>query len=188
MSLLACPPCPTPCAARAWRAARLLQPSRTHLPRYIIGTDPYRPDSQTFVSLACPPIQLYRANLSSEPALFTPGGRAALFGALHTLLDPQNHPVLVHDDTGKSATSLVVALVRRLQGWSLTGIYAEGDLFAGESGGGEGSGVGEAGREVSAGWGKGGESLGGADGAQFIALFDPKEVVWPGGNKPAWAA
>jgi tyrosine-protein phosphatase SIW14 len=35
-----------------------------------------------------------------------------------------------------------------MQGWSLTGIFAEGDMFAGSAGGAEGGGVGEAGREV----------------------------------------
>lgn len=36
-----------------------------------------------------------------------------------------------------------------MQGWSLTGVYAEGDMFSGPAGGAEGDGVGEAGREVS---------------------------------------
>ena len=36
-----------------------------------------------------------------------------------------------------------------MQGWSLTGVYAEGDMFSGPAGGAEGGGVGEAGREVS---------------------------------------
>ena len=57
--------------------------------------------------------------------------------------------MLIHDDMGKSTTSLLVSLIRRYQRWSLTGIYAEGDMFAGQAGGSEGDGIGEVGREVS---------------------------------------
>lgn len=67
------------------------------------------------------------------------------------VLDTSNHPLLIHDDNGKSTTSLLVSLIRRFQCWSLTGIYAEGDMYAGPAGGAEGEGVGEAGREVSCG-------------------------------------
>lgn len=35
-----------------------------------------------------------------------------------------------------------------MQGWSLTGVFAEGDLFGGPPGGAEGGGLSEAGREV----------------------------------------
>lgn len=65
------------------------------------------------------------------------------------ILDTRNHPLLVHDDTGKAAVTLVCALVRCFQQWALTAVYAEGDMFAG-AGGSEGGGVGNAGREVSA--------------------------------------
>lgn len=64
------------------------------------------------------------------------------------ILDTRNHPLLVHDDTGKAAVTLVCALVRCFQQWALTAVYAEGDMFAG-AGGSEGGGVGNAGREVS---------------------------------------
>ncbi len=63
------------------------------------------------------------------------------------LLDTRNHPLLVHDDTGKAAVTLVCALIRCFQRWALAAVYAEGDMFAG-AGGSEGGGVGNAGREV----------------------------------------
>jgi hypothetical protein len=67
---------------------------------------------------------------------------------LRLVLDTRNHPLLIHDDMGKSVVSVICALVRRMERWSLTGIFAEGDMFAGQAGGSEGSGIGEAGREV----------------------------------------
>ena len=65
------------------------------------------------------------------------------------ILDTRNHPLLIHDDSGKSTCTLVCSLIRRMQRWSLTGVFAEGDMFAGPAGGAEGGGIGEAGREVS---------------------------------------
>ena len=75
-------------------------------------------------------------------------GRLVIDQALSIILDTRNYPLLVHDDSGKSTSTLICSLIRRIQGWSLTGIFAEGDMFAGPAGGGEGGGVGEAGREV----------------------------------------
>lgn len=80
--------------------------------------------------------------------MFSPSGRKKLFEALSVLLDTRNHPLLVHDDTGKAAVTLVCALIRCFQRWALAAVYAEGDMFAG-AGGSEGGGVGNAGREVS---------------------------------------
>lgn len=107
----------------------------------------YRPDSQVFVD-SCN-IHLHTFDLSDESSLFTPKGKEEIAAVMALVLDRRNHPVLIHDDMGKSTVSLVCALLRRLQRWSLTGIFAEGDMFAGHAGGSEGSGVGEAGREVS---------------------------------------
>lgn len=99
-------------------------------------------------------------------ALFTPTGRKRLYEALAVLLDTRNHPMLVHDDTGKAAVTLVCALMRCFQRWALTAVYAEGDMFAG-AGGSEGGGVGDAGRE-------------------FIAMFDPHAVAVERDHAPLW--
>ena len=80
--------------------------------------------------------------------LWNSAGRQQLDKALRIILDTRNHPILLHDDSGKSTVSLLCGLIRRMQCWSLMGVYAEADLFAGPAGGAEGSGVGEAGREV----------------------------------------
>ena len=81
-------------------------------------------------------------------ALYTTTGHETLISALSVVLDSSNYPLLIHDDMGKATCSLICSLIRRLQGWSVTGIFAEGDMFAGPAGGAEGGGVGEAGREV----------------------------------------
>lgn len=111
--------------------------------------DDIRP-SQEYQSHRQPHLTLHIINLTPEPTLFTPPGRNRINQVLSLALDTRNHPLLIHDDTGKSTVSLVCGLLRRFAGWTLTGIYAEGDTFAGHAGGSEGSGVGEAGREVSA--------------------------------------
>lgn len=153
-------------------------------PRYVEDGDEYRKDGADFV--AQHGLTLHRFDLSDEEvrlarflppflplptnslqALFTPSGRARLYQALAVLLDTRNHPLLVHDDTGKAAVTLVCALVRCFQAWALTAVYAEGDMFAG-AGGSEGGGVGNAGRE-------------------FIAMFDPTSVVLDRGHVPPWA-
>ena len=111
-----------------------------------VETTTYRPDSQAFTDSNG--INLHTFDLSNESSLFTQEGRKVIQDVMRLVLDSRNHPVLLHDDMGKSTVSLVCALLRRLQRWSLTGIFAEADMFAGEAGGSEGSAVGAAGREV----------------------------------------
>ncbi|KAK1926570.1 cytoplasm protein [Papiliotrema laurentii] len=133
---------------------------------YVEGSEEYRKDGKDFVESEG--VQLHRFDLSAHTDLFTPSGREVLHAALSVILDTRNHPLLIHDDSGKSTCTLICSLIRRMQGWSLTGIFAEGDMFAGPAGGSEGGGVGEAGRE-------------------FIALFDPREVMVDPASKPSWA-
>ncbi|KAK4686313.1 hypothetical protein P7C73_g3813, partial [Tremellales sp. Uapishka_1] len=132
---------------------------------YVEGEQEYRKDSFDFVNAE--KLQLYQFNLSKEKDLFTPSGAATIHAVLAILLDTRNHPVLIHDDSGKSTATLLCSLIRRIQGWSLTGVYAEGDMFAGPAGGMEGGGVGQAGRE-------------------FIAMFEPKKLVVDKRYKPEW--
>ncbi|OCF33992.1 cytoplasmic protein [Kwoniella heveanensis CBS 569] len=132
---------------------------------YVEGTEPYRQDSMDFVTSS--ELQLYRFDLSKEADLHTVEGKKRLEGLLGVLLDKRNHPLLVHDDTGKGSATLVCALIRRIQGWSLTGAFAEGDMFSGPAGGAEGVGLGEAGME-------------------FIAAFEPKRIKYDRQNRPDW--
>ncbi|WVR04259.1 hypothetical protein IAU60_001259 [Kwoniella sp. DSM 27419] len=132
---------------------------------YLEGTDPYRQDSMDFVEAS--QLKLYRYDLSKEADLHTQEGADRLSALLEILLDRRNHPLLVHDDTGKGTATLVCALIRRMQGWSLTGAFAEGDMFAGPAGGAEGVGLGQAGME-------------------FIAAFQPKKVKYEREHRPVW--
>ena len=167
------------------RVIRRLKRSRAK-DRYLVGTEEYRKDSLDFIKEE--DIALHRFDLStidvsvssdmpqamssvdpcSSQDPFTPAGRKTILDALSVVLDTRNHPMLIHDDMGKSTCTLLCSLIRRIEGWSLTGIYAEGDMFAGPAGGSEGGGVGEAGRE-------------------FIALFNPKDVEVDQAYLPYWA-
>ncbi len=100
------------------------------------------------------------------------------------ILDTRNHPLLIHDDSGKSTVTLICSIIRRMQGWSLTGVFAEGDMFAGPAGGAEGGGVGEAGREVSEPLQIEGDSDKGLE--QFIAMFEPRKVLLDQRYAPEW--
>jgi len=50
--------------------------------------------------------------------------------ALQNLLNPKNHPVLIHCNKGKHRTGCLVGCYRKLCGWSLTAIFEEYRLFA----------------------------------------------------------
>ncbi|OWZ40189.1 cytoplasmic protein [Cryptococcus neoformans c8] len=133
---------------------------------YVEGSDPYRQDSLDFVQSQN--LELYRFDFSNESDLYTPEGKERMEALLKVLLDKRNYPLLVHDDTGKGSCTLVCALIRRFQSWSLTGLFAEGDMFAGPAGGAEGVGLGETGME-------------------FIAAFQPKLVNYDRTWRPDWA-
>ncbi|ODQ55530.1 protein-tyrosine phosphatase [Saitoella complicata NRRL Y-17804] len=53
--------------------------------------------------------------------------------ALSLLLDTRNHPVLIHSNKGKHRVGVVVACLRKLQGWSLASVFDEYARFAGGS-------------------------------------------------------
>lgn len=53
--------------------------------------------------------------------------------AIRILLDPSSHPVLVHSLHGQSRVGVVVGCLRKLQRWSLAGIFEEYRRFAGSA-------------------------------------------------------
>lgn len=114
--------------------------------RYVARSDEYRPDGRDFVSQHN--LNFHHIDLSDDEELFTPSGKRRLYEALRIVLDTRNYPILVHDDTGKVAVTLLCALVRCYQNWALTAVYREGDMFAG-AGGSDDSGLGNAAKEVS---------------------------------------
>lgn len=109
-------------------------------------SDEYRPDGADFVSQHN--LNFHHIDLSDDEELFTPSGKKRMYEALQIVLDTCNYPILVHDDTGKAAVTLLCALVRCYQNWALTAVFREGDMFAG-AGGSDDSGLGNAGKEVS---------------------------------------
>lgn len=117
------------------------------LASYVARSDEYRPDGADFVSQHN--LNFHHIDLSDDEELFTPSGRRRMHEALQIVLDTRNYPILVHDDTGKAAVTLLCALVRCYQNWALTAVFREGDMFAG-AGGSDDSGLGNAGKEVSA--------------------------------------
>ena len=50
--------------------------------------------------------------------------------AVAVVLDPSNHPILIHCNKGKHRTGCVVACVRRTKGWSLASALNEYILFS----------------------------------------------------------
>ena len=51
--------------------------------------------------------------------------------ALHAVMDPKNHPVLIHCNQGKHRTGCLVGCLRKVQRWSLVAIFEEYRRFAG---------------------------------------------------------
>ncbi|EJT49371.1 cytoplasm protein [Trichosporon asahii var. asahii CBS 2479] len=132
---------------------------------YVARSDEYRPDGADFVSQHN--LNLHHIDLSDDEELFTPSGKKRMYEALQIVLDTRNYPILVHDDTGKAAVTLLCALARCYQNWALTAVFREGDMFAG-AGGSDDSGLGNAGKE-------------------FIATFDPRSVPLDPEYLPDWA-
>ncbi|KAF0270323.1 hypothetical protein FOG48_00589 [Hanseniaspora uvarum] len=50
--------------------------------------------------------------------------------ALRIILNPENHPILIHCNKGKHRTGTIVGCIRKLQKWSLTMIFDEYRRFA----------------------------------------------------------
>ncbi|XBW35145.1 hypothetical protein QEN19_000708 [Hanseniaspora menglaensis] len=50
--------------------------------------------------------------------------------ALKIILNPENHPILIHCNKGKHRTGTIVGCIRKLQNWSLTMIFDEYRRFA----------------------------------------------------------
>lgn len=58
--------------------------------------------------------------------------QAQMENVLKIVLNVKNYPILIHSNKGKHRVGVVVGIIRKLlQGWSMTGIYQEYDLFSG---------------------------------------------------------
>ena len=56
--------------------------------------------------------------------------RDRLTRALEIVLNPDNHPILIHCNRGKHRTGCLVGCIRKLQNWSLSMIFDEYRRFA----------------------------------------------------------
>ncbi|KAL2931220.1 Tyrosine-protein phosphatase DSP1, partial [Bienertia sinuspersici] len=63
-----------------------------------------------------------------ESAVYIPEDR--IREALKAVLDPGNHPVLIHCKSGKHRTGCLVGCLRKLQKWCLLSIFDEYQRFA----------------------------------------------------------
>ncbi|KAL9654047.1 hypothetical protein ABK040_011591 [Willaertia magna] len=66
---------------------------------------------------------------NKEPFVHIP--EDAIRKAITELLNPKNHPILIHCNKGKHRTGVLVGCLRKTQNWSLTSIFDEYRRFAG---------------------------------------------------------
>jgi len=90
--------------------------------------EPYPPENLAFLNSAG--IQFFQFPIpgNKEPFVVIPD--TSIIGALETILDKRNHPILVHCNAGKHRTGCVMGILRRLQGWALTPVLAEYRMYA----------------------------------------------------------
>lgn len=51
--------------------------------------------------------------------------------ALKAVIDPRNHPIMIHCNEGKHRTGCIVGLLRRARGWAISSVLDEYMLYAG---------------------------------------------------------
>ena len=90
--------------------------------------EPYPAENLAF--LASAGIQFFQFPIpgNKEPFVVIPD--TSIIGALVTILDRRNHPILVHCNAGKHRTGCVMGILRKLQGWALTPVLAEYRMYA----------------------------------------------------------
>lgn len=75
-------------------------------------------------------IKLFQLGLSGNKEPFVVISHDLITEALKIVLNPENHPILIHCNRGKHRTGCLVGILRRLQQWSLTIIFDEYRRFA----------------------------------------------------------
>ncbi|PWO00797.1 protein-tyrosine phosphatase, partial [Tilletiopsis washingtonensis] len=94
-----------------------------------LSAEDYRPHVVQWAESQGVQILHHRLNVNKEP--FGEMDEDVVAAALADILDRRNLPVLIHCNKGKYRVGVLAALVRRLQGWSLTSVYSEYERFAG---------------------------------------------------------
>ncbi|GME70087.1 unnamed protein product [Ambrosiozyma monospora] len=75
-------------------------------------------------------INFYQIGLSGNKEPFVKIKPKLVNEALEIILDPKNHPVLIHCNRGKHRTGCIVGCIRKIQKWSLSMIFDEYRKFA----------------------------------------------------------
>lgn len=96
-----------------------------------LSSDDVRDNLQGWIDATHGAVKLlhFRLKVNKEP--FAEMDQAIVAEALAAILDRRNLPALIHCNKGKYRVGVVTALIRRLQGWSITSIYDEYARFAG---------------------------------------------------------
>ena len=76
-------------------------------------------------------VQLLQFGVTGNKEPFDEIPEDVIRAALHAVMDPKNHPVLIHCNQGKHRTGCLVGCLRRMQRWSLVAICDEYRRFAG---------------------------------------------------------
>lgn len=75
-------------------------------------------------------IKLFQLGMAGNKEPFVKISADLITDAMKVLLNPANHPILIHCNRGKHRTGCLIGALRRLQGWSLTIIFDEYRKFA----------------------------------------------------------
>lgn len=75
-------------------------------------------------------IQLFQFGIEGHKEPFVNIPEDTIREALKVLLDPRNHPVLIHCKRGKHRTGCLVGCFRKIQNWCLTSVFDEYQRFA----------------------------------------------------------
>lgn len=111
---------------------------------YLADQD-FKEDTQKWAKKRGLRIMHYRVESNKEP--LQEASRAEMEKALEQVLDGRNHPIIIACNRGKHRVGLLAAIIRRLQGWSLTMTFDEYKrFFASTNAAGEGK---DAGGRVS---------------------------------------
>jgi tyrosine-protein phosphatase SIW14 len=74
--------------------------------------------------------KLYQFGVAGNKEPFVDIPESVIRNALAKLLDPSNHPILIHCNKGKHRTGCLVGCLRKVQHWSLTAIFDEYRKFS----------------------------------------------------------
>ena len=75
-------------------------------------------------------IKLFQLGMSGNKEPFVKISSDLITEALKIVMNPENHPILIHCNRGKHRTGCLVGVLRRLQRWSLTMTFDEYRKFA----------------------------------------------------------